>query len=123
MQNHPVVFSVPAESFPPVFGVDILSILLCKRVSSIHADRCRAPHKLPPSIEIPGAQQPLWLLTDVLEWLSSYRQPPAAVPTLQTATPRKISTGAPTMVERAKAAKIGLTVKQLRASEQKMGEA
>ena len=65
---------------PPVLGISELSILLKKSPAVILADRCRAPHRVPPSCEPPGTRQPLWLLEDVLNWLRQYQKQPAPQP-------------------------------------------
>ena len=65
---------------PPVLGISELSLLLKKSPAVILADRCRAPHRLPPSCEPPGTRQPLWLLEDVLAWLRQYQKQPTPAP-------------------------------------------
>ena len=72
--------NVPELKFPPVIGISELGILLKKTPVSIRADRCRAPHRLPPSCTPPGSRQPLWLLDDVLAWLRQYQAAPATPP-------------------------------------------
>lgn len=65
------------ESFPPVIGLDGLSRLLNKSPSSILADRCRAPWRVPPACTPPGSKQPLWITEDVIAWLRQHREPPS----------------------------------------------
>lgn len=74
-------------NYPPVIGLDGLSGLLGKAPSSILADRCRAPHRLPPACTPPGCKQPLWLTQDVLDWLAKHREPEIAAPAV--AAPRR----------------------------------
>lgn len=62
-------------STPPILGLEDLSPLLKKSIPAILADRSRAPGKLPPACTPPGTKQPLWLLTDVLAWLATHREP------------------------------------------------
>ena len=71
---------VSEVKFPPVLGIAELGILLKKTSFSIRADRCRAPHRLPPSCEPPGSRQPLWLLSEVLDWLAGHQKPATPVP-------------------------------------------
>ena len=67
-------------ALPPVLGLSELGLLLQKSPAAIIADRCRAPHRLPPSCEPPGSRQPLWLLDEVLAWLRQYQAAPAPTP-------------------------------------------
>lgn len=98
-------------AYPPIIGVSELSVLLRKSPASLLADRCRAPHLLPPDCTPPGSKQPLWLLQDVLEWLAQFRRP--AVPSPAALThPRR---GAPTKDESIRAKEAGLSVRDLRA--------
>lgn len=100
-------------SFPPVLGADRLAELLDKSVVTILADRSRAPHKLPPAIYAPGAQKPIWLLADVVAWLLQYREEPSQAQ--QPAQPAPKTSGAPRKAERVEAARLGITVRELRA--------
>jgi hypothetical protein len=94
------------KQFPPIVGIGELSVLLRKTPASILADRCRAPHLIPPDCTPPGSKQPLWLLQDVLNWLAQFRRPAVAV------APRR---GAPTKRERLLAQQAGVSVPELRA--------
>lgn len=96
-------------SFPPVIGVGELSVLLRKSPASILADRCRAPHLIPPDVTPPGSKQPLWLLQDVLDWLAQFRRPAAPGPAVFQTRP-----GAPSKKERLWAQQVGVTVPELR---------
>jgi hypothetical protein len=71
-----------APQFPPIFGVDLLGLLLDKAPATILADRCRAPHKLPPACSPPGCKSPRWILEDVLNWLRQYQADQAAAPAI-----------------------------------------
>lgn len=69
--------------FPPVIGIDGLSVLLNKKPTVITIDRCRRPHTLPPACTPPETQKPLWITQDVIEWLRQYKeQPPKPKPKL-----------------------------------------
>lgn len=99
--------------YPPVIGVSELAELLKKSPAAILADRSRAPHRLPPSCNPPGTRRPLWILEDVISWLQQYQQPAAApAPSPATApTPRR---GRPTKAEQVKAARLGISVSDMR---------
>lgn len=86
-----------------VLDVGDLSRILRKSPSSVLADRSRAPHRLPPACTAPGTRQPLWLLSDVLAWLSAHREQtvaPVAEP-VPTSAPRR---GRPTKMDQARRA-------------------
>lgn len=83
------------REFSPVIGVFELAELLKKSPAAIFADRSRAPHRLPPDCTPPGTQKPLWLLSDVLDWLRQYRQQAPASP----AAPAPRRRGRPTKAE------------------------
>lgn len=100
-----------AFRFPPVVGVDELAILLKKSAATILADRSRAPHLLPPDSTPPGSRQPLWLLADVLTWLTQFRSPTVTQPRSIGNSQRR---GAPTKAERIKANGQGISVTELR---------
>ncbi len=68
------------SSFPPVIGVDLLGLLLDKSPATIFADRCRAPHKIPPACTPPGAKSPRWVTEDVIAWLRSHQEAATAAP-------------------------------------------
>ncbi|MBC7788266.1 MAG: hypothetical protein H7Z18_12775 [Methylophilaceae bacterium] len=82
------------QGFPPIVGVDGLGILLNKKPSSIRVDRSRKPHTLPPACTPPDTQKPLWIVSDVIYWLRSYKE------TDIRATPVKKQVGPPTKAER-----------------------
>ena len=104
-------------ALPPVLGVDELSKLIKKSPASIIADRSRAPYRLPPSCEPPKSRQPLWLLSDVLDWLRHYQRP-SVPPPAAFAQPRSADTlhrrGRPTKVEQTEANKLDISVRELR---------
>lgn len=94
MPTHPdnkygVAPYVVQTSFPPSFGFEGLSVLLGKDIATIQADRCRAPHKLPPACTPPGTKSPRWLLSDVLAWLASHREAEATGTSRPPGRPRK----------------------------------
>jgi len=111
MYENPLLKPQQSYAFPPVFGVDLLSVILDKSPASIFADRSRAPHKLPPACTPPGSKCPRWILEDVIAWLRSHQEPPVIVET-QAVVARR-GPGAPT-----KAA----TVRRRRAAEQSGGQ-
>ena len=94
-------------SFPPIIGVDQLSVLIDKSPATIFADRSRAPHKIPPAYLPPGCKSPRWLLVEVIEWLKQHPEPPA-VP--RAADAPKRGPGRPGKAERIAAAAAGLSV-------------
>ena len=55
-----------------VLNLDELSHLLHRDRSTIKADRCRAPGRVPPAHKAPGTKEPLWLLDEVLAWLRAH---------------------------------------------------
>lgn len=83
------------NGFPPVVGIDGLSILLSKKPNSITLDRSRKPESLPPACTPPGSQKPLWIVSDVIDWLRQYREDSNSEATIK---PKKM--GAPTKAER-----------------------
>ena len=95
------IVMLDASALGPVLGLNELSQLIKKSPRSILADRSRAPHRLPPDCTPPGTRAPIWLLTDVLDWLKQYRHQPgerqtAVAPT--TPAPRR-GPGRPTKAE------------------------
>lgn len=60
--------------FPPIVGIDGLSVLLNKKPTVITIDRCRRPHTLPPACTPPDTQKPLWITQDVIAWLRQYQE-------------------------------------------------
>lgn len=113
--------AISTAEYPPVLDAEFLGKLLHKTVSSIHADRCRNPHRLPPACTPPGTKKPLWLLSDVLTWLAQHRElGTRQVHDMQVTAKnpesehRTICRGASTKVERIRAAELGITVRALR---------
>lgn len=66
--------------YPPVIGVDELSVLLNKTPQTIFADRSRAPHKVPPACVAPGCKRPRWITADVVAWLRQHQEAAADAP-------------------------------------------
>lgn len=58
---------------PNIVGVEYLSELLQRKVSTIRIDASRRPESLPPRLLIPGTRSLMWVEADVLEWLNSFR--------------------------------------------------
>jgi hypothetical protein len=85
-------------AFPPVIGVELLSVLLDKTPATIFADRSRARHKLPPDCTPPGAKSPRWITEDVVAWLRQHQRPAVPAPAQQPQEKRRF--GAPTKAER-----------------------
>lgn len=78
----------------PVTDVDGLSRLLCRSRSSILSDRTRAPDRVPPAYVAPGSRTPLWIVSEVLDWLRAHPEHRRAAPQASTRRP-----GRPTKVE------------------------
>lgn len=96
----------PRFDFPPAFGYAHLSILLGRAVPTLQTDRCRRPWALPPACTPPGGKSPIWLLSDVLEWLNSHKDQAQTTPAAPPPPPRR--RGRPTkreQLERQQAAK------------------
>lgn len=66
-QQHPA-----ASPLGPVLNLNGLAQLLHRHRATIKADRCRAPHRVPPAHKAPGTKEPLWLLDEVLDWLRTH---------------------------------------------------
>lgn len=49
-------------------------IYLCRPASTIFKDLTRAPHRLPPSIQIPGRRGHVWLESEVVRWLKEHQE-------------------------------------------------
>ncbi len=106
------ISSSPFEQFPPILGVEQLSLLINKAPATIFADRCRAPHKIPPAFMPPGSKQPLWILSDVVEWLRKHpEQPEARTREFQAAY---VGRGRPSKIEAVAARCAGLSVSAYR---------
>ncbi len=103
------------STFPPIIGLDGLSLLINKSPATILMDRCRAPHKIPPAFMPPGTKHPLWITADVVAWVASH--PEANKPSSRQAKgqPQPPKLGPPFKEERIEAKRLGLTVAELRA--------
>lgn len=76
-QNTQIASSHAAGAdFPPVIGVDLLSLLLDKTPQTIFADRSRAPGKVPPACVLPGCKSPRWITADVIDWMRKHQEKP-----------------------------------------------
>ncbi len=100
------------EQFPPILGVDHLSLLINTAPATIFADRCRAPEKVPPAFMPPGCKRPLWIFTDVIEWLRKHPEQPAAPSDVP--QPKHLGRGRPTKAESVAARAAGLSVSEYR---------
>jgi hypothetical protein len=49
-------------------------LYLCRPASTIFKDLTRAPHRLPPSIQIPGRRGRVWLESEVVRWLKEFQE-------------------------------------------------
>ena len=58
---------------PNIVGVEYLSELLQRKVSTIRMDASRRPESLPPRLVLPGTRNLMWVEADVLDWLNSFR--------------------------------------------------
>ena len=65
---------------PNIVGVEYLSKLLQRKVSTIRMDASRRPESLPPRLMIPGTRNLMWVEDDVLDWLNSFRPQPKKKP-------------------------------------------
>lgn len=111
------------ESLTPgavTLDIEGLSPLLKRAASTLRVDMCRKPESVPPAIYVPGTTKPLWLVSDVIEWLKRYQAMPGAKrpqpPQFQEArglqSPGK--KGAPSKVERVEAARQKVSVTEAR---------
>ena len=51
-----------------------LATLLNRSPATIATEVSKAPHKLPPRLELPGSRRVLWLQSDVEEWINDIKQ-------------------------------------------------
>lgn len=68
---------VPAEI--QTVGVPELAAVMRKKERSILRDLSKNPERLPPCLRLPGVRKPLWLLSDVTQWLHKHRDPGEAL--------------------------------------------
>lgn len=61
---------------PKTIGVEELATILQRAVATVKTDVSRRPETLPPRLAIPGTRTPIWLLSDVLDWLERHRTAP-----------------------------------------------
>ncbi|MEM5449092.1 helix-turn-helix transcriptional regulator [Paraburkholderia guartelaensis] len=52
---------------------------LCCAVDTVFKDLTRAPHRLPPAIQIPGRRGRVWLESEVVQWLRKHQEPQLGV--------------------------------------------
>lgn len=106
----PAGWAVSAPLFGPILDVDGLAQLLHRDRSTILADRCRAPERVPPAHKIRGTKEPLWLVDEVLDWLRAHpdlRADAKPVAHRSPGRPRKAD-----QVQRARASRIALTTEK-----------
>lgn len=72
-----------------VLAVEQLAKLIHKSPASIRSDASRNPSALPPICRLPGNKRLLWLLADVMAWMSACvdRTNAPSVQTFQTVDP------------------------------------
>ncbi|MHB8982212.1 hypothetical protein [Thiobacillus sp.] len=102
-------------AFPPIIGLDALSLLINKSPATILMDRCRAPHKIPPACMPPGTKQPLWITADVVAWLASHPEASKETKGTKRQPQAQKKLGPPFKAERIEAERLGLSVRELRA--------
>lgn len=66
---------MPDVSMPPLLTVDDLAAVLRISVKTIWNRRMKAPHTLPPSINLPGTTGLRWRQQDVEAWIDAYAAP------------------------------------------------
>lgn len=104
------------------WGVGELAAIFKKSPNTILQDHSRSPDRLPPAITPPGVR-PVWLKETVLDWLREQQERAGAArqaaPRVRTEPkahlPRR---GASTKAERVEAARLGVTVAELRRREE-----
>lgn len=69
--------NITQESFPPILNIDDLARLIHRKPSTIMVDRFRRPESLPPDCTPPYQKAPVWKLSAVLEWYSTFQKPAA----------------------------------------------
>ena len=50
-----------------------LAAILNRSPATIATEVTKAPHKLPPRLNLPGSRRVLWLAEDVETWINEYR--------------------------------------------------
>lgn len=100
-------------NYPPVVGYQGLAELMGRSVQTLQADRCRNPGSVPPASTPPGCRQPLWLVSDIVEFVQQHKKRFA----VRKAHKRVSGRGASTKVERIAAQEAGLTVRDWRATQ------
>lgn len=95
-----------------LIGIPELAARLNRAVATIRTQVTRQPEKLPPRFFIPGSSQVVWMLSEVLVWMTAGRD--LQVTKLPVIDPAKQRRGAPTAKERLAAHNAGLTTKEYR---------
>ncbi len=80
--------------YPPIIGLDELSILLKRNRNVLVKDKSERPHTVPPAQKPKDTKNPLWVTEDVIAWLREHPEHPEEKP--QTIA----KMGAPTKRER-----------------------
>ena len=57
----------------PTVSLRGLAELLCRSETTVRTDRTRCPESLPPACVLPGTKRPVWIVSDVMEWLRQHR--------------------------------------------------
>ncbi len=50
-----------------------LALILNRSPATIATEVTKAPHKLPPRLNLPGSRRVLWYQTDVEDWINEHR--------------------------------------------------
>lgn len=95
-----------------LIGIPELAARLNRAVATIRTQVTRQPEKLPPRFFIPGSSQVVWMLSEVLVWMTAGRDLQVTKPPV--IDPAKRRRGAPTAKERLAAHNAGLTTKEYR---------
>lgn len=82
-------FEILIQSLPPTLNLHELAGLLHRSPATVLSDRTRAPHRVPPAVDIPGARGLLWITSTVVEWMA---HPPANVRVLRRRPGRPLKT-------------------------------
>lgn len=69
--NPKITFASSISLDAPILRVEELAVLLRRNVHTIRLDACRAPHRLPPILRLPGHNRLLWRRCDVEAWLAA----------------------------------------------------
>jgi len=80
---------IVVQSLPPTLNLYQLSELLHRAPATILSDRTRAPHRVPPAVEIPDARALCWLTTTVVDWMLNPADKSRRMPHRRPGRPKK----------------------------------